>query len=96
MSFHKKYKRIKKIILSKYKSSLCNRFGVYFFYNSWFGVLVQTAERKRVRKFLDSHLKLYNRQAASASTFVKKGAHKIVRPFHLLSYYKMNYGYIFQ
>lgn len=81
---------------SKYKSSLYNRFDVCFFYSSWFGARLQTAEHRRVHKFPDLHLKPYTRQAASADKYLKKGEHRIVHPFHPLSYCTLYYDYIFR
>ena len=57
------------IFLSKYKSSLCNHFGVCFSYNSWFGAPVQRAECRRVHKFLDLHSGPYNLRATNVKTY---------------------------
>ena len=84
------------ILLSKYKSSLYNRFGVCFSYNSWFGAPVQTAERKRVHKFPDLHSGPCNLRTTNVKKYLRKGVYKSLDPFHPLNYYMFYYGYIFR
>ena len=84
------------IFSPKYKSSLYNRFDVYFFYNSWFHVPAQTDEYKRVHKSLDLHSMPCNLQVRDAKKCLKTGAHKIVGPYYFWNCCNHDYVDTFQ